>query len=289
MLKAISVLKQCGNIERVGLNFPKDHVFLSATEFSLFKTPCRTTFILRRKYPVPLVKKTVDTDKWKLKRRRDRTYEVEQYTEIIPEGEIKVILTAYVEGLGEKNDVVSVKRTYAYNKLLLLGLAEYATPEALENLELDKSKTKESKKVEERLYSGIHVQRTMNVLSSLIIGITMNKENKWVIEPWHVRAAFRKAGVHLKEDCIELPKERIEGPDMNLEGKEFFVTVTINKKEKVKVRCRIHHWSTDIIHRLPNVPFHWTLPAEPLFENEAELLTSMPLPPVPKSKSSDRM
>lgn len=68
----------------------------------------------------------------------------------------------------------------------------------------------------------------MTVLSTLIIGITMNKENKWVLEPWHVKVSFRKAGVHLSEDCIELPKTKIEGPDMNLEGKEFFVTVTVS-------------------------------------------------------------
>lgn len=59
----------------------------------------------------------------------------------------------------------------------------------------------------------------------------------------------------------------------------------INKKERVKVRCRIHHWSTDIIERvLPITPLHWTERVEPLFKEEEEILNSMSLPPKPKPK-----
>lgn len=56
----------------------------------------------------------------------------------------------------------------------------------------------------------------------------MNKETKWIIQPWHIRVAFRKAAVHLNENCIEMPPYKIEGPNLDLENKHFFVTVTVS-------------------------------------------------------------
>lgn len=60
----------------------------------------------------------------------------------------------------------------------------------------------------------------------------MNKDVPWTLEPWHVKASFRKAGFHVAEDAIQIPSKPITGPDMSLEDKEFYVTVTvcINKK-----------------------------------------------------------
>lgn len=53
---------------------------------------------MRRKNPLPLVKKTADLDTLKFKRKRFRLYELEQYTENMPEGEIQVILKDYIDG-----------------------------------------------------------------------------------------------------------------------------------------------------------------------------------------------
>ena len=44
---------------------------------------------------------------------------------------------------------------------------------------------------------------------------------------------FRKHKVWVKAEDIELPGGKIEGPDMNLENKEFVAIVTLNKQEKV--------------------------------------------------------
>lgn len=55
----------------------------------------------------------------------------------------------------------------------------------------------------------------------------MNKDVPWTLEPWHVKASFRKSGYHVAEDAIQLPSKAIQGPDMNLQDKEFFVTVTV--------------------------------------------------------------
>jgi large subunit ribosomal protein L9 len=106
----------------------------------------------------------------------------------------------------------------------------------------------------------------------------MNKEQPWTIEPWHIRASARKAAVIIKDDSsIEMPPEKISGPDLSLEGKEFYVTVTINNKEKVNVRCRIHHWSTEPGNRIQSIS-PWFQKAEPVFAEQAAVLEKIPLP-----------
>lgn len=155
---------------------------------------------------------------------------------------------------------MALKRSEAYNKLLLPGLAVYKTEENVERY--GSLKDDRNKKVQ---HSSHHAQRTVNVLESRILAVIMNKDKSWVLEPWHIRASLRKAGMHAAEGTIELPKEPITGPDLLKEGKEFIVTVTVNNMEKAKVRCRIHHWSTDPSNKLPYVLDHWKLPAEPLF------------------------
>lgn len=45
---------------------------------------------------------------------------------------MELVLTSFVEGIGRKGDVVSVKPNVAYQKLLLPGFAAYATPENIE-------------------------------------------------------------------------------------------------------------------------------------------------------------
>lgn len=125
----------------------------------------------------------------------------------------------------------------------------------------------------------------------------------WTLEPWHVRTSFRKAGFVVPEHAIEMPPVTIKGPDLSLQDKEFYVTVTvsillcvcavllsydvkiydvllllqINKTEKVNVRCRIHHWATGL-DRLPWTEFHWKKPKEPLIPEQAAELEKMPLP-----------
>lgn len=103
------------------------------------------------------------------------------------------------------------------------------------------------------------------MLENKVFGIVMNKDNPWTLEPWHIKASLRKAGYYVAEDAIELPKEKITGPDLAKQNKEFIVTITVNNLEKAKVRCRIHHWSTDPSERLPYVFNHWLEPAESLF------------------------
>lgn len=172
---------------------------------------------------------------------------------------MEVLLTAFVDGIGDKGDIVSLHRNFAYNKLLLPGLAVYKTPENL----LKYVKTEKEKEFIK--HSSPFAQRTVNILEKRIIAVVMNKDNPWVIEPWHIRASLRKAGINAAEEAIELPKEPITGPDLTKQNKEFDVIVRVNNVEKAVLKCRIHHWSTDPGERLPYGIDHWKEPAESLF------------------------
>ena len=98
-------------------------------------------------------------------------------------------------------------------------------------------------------------------------------------------------------------EKTISGPNPDLEGKQFLVTVTvsifsvchlfkrenfdfffqycikINDLETTPVRCQIHHWSTEVEDRLPpSEDKIWTSPATPLFEEEAATFSILPQP-----------
>lgn len=71
----------------------------------------------------------------------------------------------------------------------------------------------------------------------------MNKEMPWTVEPWHVRASFRKAGVHVPDEAIQLPDKPITGPNLDLEAKQFFVTVTVSSD----ISWRKYHFLSHIL------------------------------------------
>lgn len=103
------------------------------------------------------------------------------------------------------------------------------------------------------------------MIEGKILPIVMNKDEPWVIEKWHIRASLRKAGYYATEESITIPDTPIKGPDLSLENKEFNVTIKINGMETATLRCRIHHWSTDPVGKLPYLPEYWKLPSEPIF------------------------
>ena len=57
---------------------------------------------------------------------------------------MEIVLTSFVEGIGVKGDIVSVKPSIAYNKLLLPELGVYKTEENI--LKYAKSKDEEINK-----------------------------------------------------------------------------------------------------------------------------------------------
>ncbi|XP_012256441.2 39S ribosomal protein L9, mitochondrial [Athalia rosae] len=224
----------------------------------------RNTFILKRRIPPGLHKKN---SRPKPLRPRHYLYDLVEDTSVKQKPNLEVILTTYVNGLGDKGDRVSLKPYKAYTELLLPGLAVYPTPEFCEKYE-NKNAAAEAK-----LFSSPHAERTIHALSIRTLGINMSSENPWVLEKWHVRSAFRVAGFHMPDDAITMPEKPISGPDSSIEGKEFYVTITVNKTEQVKVRCRIYYWKQNS----PSLPedFYKEI-AEPVFPEDQPILDSLP-------------
>ncbi|KAF0298982.1 39S ribosomal protein L9, mitochondrial [Amphibalanus amphitrite] len=177
--------------------------------------------------------------------------------------------------LGKPGDTVSVKVTKAQNELLAFGRAVYASPENQEKYR----NVAEHSSADEVRHSSIYSAQTAKVLSRQVLAVSMNLDQPWVLQPWHLSVAFRKAGFVVPEHCLQMPSGTIEGPDVEgLEGKEFIVTVTINNCEQVPVRCRLHHYATEPRDRLPYRRQPWLQPAEPVFPEEAERLAALPRP-----------
>lgn len=194
-------------------------------------------------------------------RARHFVYDFVEDGNVIKKPDISIILTDYVDGVGYKGDVVSLSPYKAYNKYLLSGLGVYDTPE--NRIKYDT----EARLNEER--QSPYIQRTINVFGWRKVAVSMNRFNPWIIEPWHIRASMRKAGLYVLNDSqIELPKTPIHGPDLEKEGKEFYVTITFNKTEKARVRCRIHHVTLDPKKRVPSELNWWERDGELLFPDE---------------------
>lgn len=106
---------------------------------------------MKRKYNVPLSKKNEPNRKL---RGRHFCYVLIEDSNTKKQPNMDVILTEYVAGLGKKGQVVNVRPTVAYNKLLLPGLAAYCTPANIEKY----SKLAEETKDEE-VHSSQYAQR----------------------------------------------------------------------------------------------------------------------------------
>lgn len=222
--------------------------------------------MVKRKYPVGLQKKSLPhPDKLK---HRHFIYEIigSPYRKQLQP--LDVILMDYVEGIGNKGERLTLKHSIAYNKLLLPGLAVYASPENIAkyaNVEEKKDK-----------FSSPYVERTLNILATRLVIIEMNIKQSWTLEKWHVNCALRRHGIYLPLDAITMPDHVITGPNLELmENKEFFIKITINNRETMNVRCRIHH-----VHRNPILsanldPNYFLYPAEAIFPDDKPILDSM--------------
>lgn len=197
-----------------------------------------------------------DDDKWMI-------YSVEEKYQ--PHHEVKVILLRNVDDYGRKGQIVNVLFHKANKDLLLPGLALYHTPE---NLERCKAFVLEEDAIVD---SSPTVREFINFYSKRVFDVGMNSSNSWKMDKWHIVAALRRHGLWLKEEQLEVPGPQIEGPDPQLEGREFIVVVTVNKQEKIDLRCRVHHLNTDI-----ELSKGWFLSlAEPVWEEERERLRNM--------------
>ncbi|XP_046940481.1 39S ribosomal protein L9, mitochondrial isoform X2 [Lynx rufus] len=101
----------------------------------------RGTVIVERWWKVPLAG---DGRKPRL-HRRHRVYKLVEDTKHGPKGNLELILTQSVVGLGVRGDLVSVKKPLGRNRLLPQGLAVYASPENKKFFEEEKLLRQEGK------------------------------------------------------------------------------------------------------------------------------------------------
>jgi len=251
--------------------------------------PTRNTVIVKRVHKPPLIeipghhpldtpqrildKEVVhsDDDRWML-------YEVEEKFQ--PHHKIKLILLRNVDDFGKKGQIVNVYFHDAYKKLLLPKFAAYHSEE---NVELYKDIIiPEGTEV----FSSDAAQKFISRYSKRVFDICMNIGNPWTIEPWHIKASLRKHKVWVNSDDIQIPGGKIEGPNMDLENKEFIAVLTINNQEKLNLRCRIHHVGEGAVIN----PGWYIKQAEPVWESERQALLDMNrAPPSRKLKEAKEL
>jgi large subunit ribosomal protein L9 len=238
----------------------------------------QNTYVLKRKYEAPLYKKN---HKPHYLKKKHFIYEVVEHVALKKRKPLDLILTKFVTGVGNIGTRVTMPPNRAYNKFLLPGLAVYATPENIEKYR------KLATEVDDAPFSSVTVEQTMQYLSCMRILMIMSKDVPWTLEKWHVRTNFRKAGIIVPTDAITMPEKSISGPNLDIDGKEFYVTLTLNNCEKIKMRCCIYHWGADSITQ--TVPEFWKLPLEPIFPEDKPILDSLPPPWKPEQYFSNNV
>lgn len=246
--------------------------------------------VVHRRHEVPLRKVNGPG-----KRMRPRHYVYDQIVPgRLPMPDIEVILVQDVPGKGVRGTKLKLPGDTAYAEFIIPQYAVYASPEN------ELKYASEIKEVANNAkFSTLSAQKTALTISQHTAFFFMNMKNPWTvsvvlgqlcsgsicpsdllfiivfcgfynmlqIEKWHARVAFRQAGIVLTEDCIELPKQPISGPDPEKQGKHFIAHITINEKERAPILCRINHFINDEDQKLA-VPPRFTPPFDPVFEED---------------------
>ncbi|XP_029881344.1 39S ribosomal protein L9, mitochondrial isoform X2 [Aquila chrysaetos chrysaetos] len=117
-------------------------LLLRAASRALSLSHSRGTVVVERWWQVPLSKEGRQP---RLHPRRHRIYRLLEDTKHLPKTNLELILTQSVENLGNRGDMVSVKKSVGRNKLLPQGLAVYASPENRKMFEEEKKLRQEGK------------------------------------------------------------------------------------------------------------------------------------------------
>uniref|UniRef100_A0A8C4YHX2 Large ribosomal subunit protein bL9m n=2 Tax=Gopherus TaxID=38771 RepID=A0A8C4YHX2_9SAUR len=162
------------------------------------------TVVVERWWKVPLSKEGRPP---RLHPRRHRIYRLVEDTKNQPKGELEVILTQSVDNLGSRGDIVSVKKSLARNKLLLEGLAVYASPENKKMFEEEMRLREEGKLERLQTQSG---EKAIQFLRSCRLEVGMKNNVKWELNNEIVARHFLKnLNVFVKPHAVKLPDEPI--------------------------------------------------------------------------------
>ncbi|XP_015185013.1 PREDICTED: 39S ribosomal protein L9, mitochondrial [Polistes dominula] len=267
MLRSISFCAtQLKTLIKPIVNTTTKNVLSQINTTDLFYQQTRNTFILKRRNKPLLSKKG---GKRKPLKSRHFIYDLVKHVDTSKHEPIQLILTSDIKKIGVKGQIVSLKPEKAYNDVLLPKLGVYANEENIQKYIV--------KSDEEECKLPVITRKTIAMLSSHNLSVSLSPEVPWTLEKWHIRVAFRKALFHVPEEAITLPEKPISGPDLSIEGKQFYVTVTINNSEQVKVRCNIHHLAPMEKDRTFVADF-WKTLSDPIFPEDKPILDSLPLP-----------
>jgi ribosomal protein L9 len=206
----------------------------NGTRFSLIR---RSYTVIVERYQEPrLVKKGTDPRKFNLKQ-PDFHYKFVDCLHSKKWGDMQVILTKYIEGIGRQGELLEVPRKLAHTELIPSGFAVYPTKE---NLELYKDQIEESAN-KPRLSK--FASLTRDYLMDKVFEMQMNISEKWTLNKEFVRIALRYNGVMVDNDSIELPQNYNKicsnGDSINYYMDVFTCTVKINEYITASVRLQI--------------------------------------------------
>jgi len=256
------------------------------------KLTSRTTVTVKRVYRPPVVtstsnylpdvpQKQIDEAVLDPEEGKYMVYEVEEEKQ--EQHRVKVILLRNVDDFGVKGQIVSFPVLDVHKELIQPGYAVYHTEENI-------AKYADFLIPEDKPMNSSESARLFIVKwSKRCLDICMNMDNGWTIDKWHIAASLRKHRVWADVDKIEIPGGEISGPDLSLENKEFIAILTMNDFEKVKIRCRIHHHTSEP-ERAIRLQSWYARQAEPVWEHERqELLDMNRQPPSFRIKSNKKL
>uniref|UniRef100_UPI00358F1D94 large ribosomal subunit protein bL9m n=1 Tax=Myxine glutinosa TaxID=7769 RepID=UPI00358F1D94 len=155
---------------------------------------------------------------------RDRIYFVAHDTKWDPPKYLEVILMQSVEKLGDRGDVVTVRRRLARNKLFPSGLAVYASPE--------NKLYYQAKEGDVQTSTG---KKTVEFLKHCHFEVCMRKKNvEWELTKEIVcRQFFRQLGVVVPPHTLRLPDESVTTYG------ESWCEVTVNGLDSVRIPLHV--------------------------------------------------
>ncbi|XP_065509951.1 large ribosomal subunit protein bL9m isoform X2 [Caloenas nicobarica] len=179
-------------------------ILVRAASRALSLSHGRGTVVVERWWQVPLSKEGRPP---RLHPRRHRVYRLLEDTKHRPRGQLELILTQAVEGLGTRGDLVSVEKHVGRNKLLPRGLAVYASPENRRLFEEEKQLRQTAKVEELQTQSG---EKTLSFLRSCRLEVGMKNNVKWELNNEIVARHFLKnLRVFVPPHAVKLPEEPI--------------------------------------------------------------------------------
>ncbi|XP_073493287.1 large ribosomal subunit protein bL9m [Phyllobates terribilis] len=186
-------------------------------------THTRGTVIVERWWNVPLAKKGEEPY---LHPRRHRIYRVLEDTMHGPKDKMALILTQNVHKLGNRGDTVQVDKRQGRNKLLVQGLAVYASPENKEMFE-EERKMQQAGELggKKQTWTG---EMTVNYLKKSRLTVEMRTNVKWKLSKEIVaRQLLKSLGVVAPADAVKIPDDPIT------RFGEYWCEVTVNGLDTV--------------------------------------------------------